>query len=66
MATIPQSQGEGKSTPLVGTDHACPCCATPLRRWALSLYQPPAQVFWCAGCRRPVALEPPAVQGVQR
>ena len=42
------------------TDHACPCCRTPLKRWALSLYQSPVQVYWCGTCLRPVCLEPRA------
>ena len=65
MATLPQSQGEGKSTALVRSAYPCPCCRTPLQRWNLSIHQPPAQVFWCGTCLRPVWLEPPAVQEVQ-
>jgi hypothetical protein len=63
MATLPQPLPAGKSTPLMLTTHACPCCRTPLQRWSLSIYQAPAQVYWCASCRRPVCLEPPAVPG---
>jgi hypothetical protein len=73
---VPQALPAGKSTPLRLTDHACPCCRTPLKRWALRLYQPPAPVYWCPGCQRPVCLDAlavlprvpappgPAVQGV--
>ena len=64
MATLPQALPVGKATPLLLTDQVCPCCRTPLQRFHLSIYQPPASVYWCAGCRRPVCLEPPAVQGV--
>ena len=60
MATLPQSPPAGKSLALVRTAPPCPCCATPLRRWALSVSQPPSRVFWCGGCLRPVCLEPPA------
>ena len=65
MATIPQSQGEGKSTLLVRTDRRCPCCDTTLKAWALRLYQPPASVFWCGTCVRPVCLDRPALQEVR-
>ena len=63
MATIPQVLSAGKSTPLLLTDHPCPCCKTPLQRWNLTIYQPTVALYWCASCRRPVCLEPPAVPG---
>ena len=65
MATVPHRPSAGKSTPLVLTDHACPCCRTPLQRWALALYQPTVSLYWCASCRRPVCLEPPAAAGAE-
>ena len=61
MATIPHPPLIDKPTPLVRTTQACPCCSTPLQRWNLTISQAPAQVYWCASCRRPVCLEPPAV-----
>ena len=35
-----------------------------LQRWQLSLYQAPAQVYWCGVCLRPVCLEPPPSRAV--
>ena len=61
MATLPQSQGEGKSLALVRTAHACPCCSTLLQRWHLTISQPPVALYWCGVCLRPVCLDPPAV-----
>ena len=66
MATLPQAPPAGKSTPLLLTTQACPCCRTPLQRWHLTLYQPAVALYWCASCLRPVCLEPPAVPGVLR
>ena len=65
MATLPQAPPAGKSLALVRTAPACPCCSTPLQRWHLPLYQAPAQVYWYAGCRRPVCLDAPAREGVR-
>ena len=58
MVTIPQPQPAGKATPLLPTSHSCPHCATGLKRWALSVFQPPVRLFWCGTCCRPVCLEP--------
>ena len=65
MATLPHSPPAGKATPLVCTDRRCPCCDTALQAWVLSLYQPPASVFWCGTCVRPVCLDRPARPEVQ-
>ena len=65
MATLPQAPPAGKTTPLVRTDRRCPCCGTALQAWALSLYSPPAQVYWCGTCVRPVCLDRPGVQEVR-
>ena len=46
---------------MITTSHICPCCRTTLRRWNLSIYQPPVHIFWCVACLRPVCLEPRAV-----
>ena len=65
MATLPPALPAGKPTPLVRTVRRCPCCDTALQAWALSLYQPPASVFWCGTCARPVCLDQPVLQEVR-